>query len=763
MEKSDYAVVGKSLPRVDGMAKATGQALFSSDVSLPGMLYGKILRSPHAHAKILKVDTSKAERIPGVKAVVTGKDTLGRFMSSVRGEEEIFSDKPLLAVEKVRFIGDEVAAVAASDEGIAQEALELIEVEYEVLPAVFDPEKALEPGAPQIASKGNITWEVHQEIGDVEKAFKGSDYVREDVFHTPAVAHCALEPHITLASFEPGEKVTVWSSCSSPYNVRDTLAYLLGLPVSQVRVVSLAVGGMFGCKGGTFSHEAIAVLLARKSGRPVKVELNREEVFIATMVRHPQVLKFKTGVKKDGTLLGVKARVVSDNGAYAHLGGLGITLTVAFLTAPLRVPNLKCDAYQVYTNKTMGGPMRGYGSPQPRFAFNSQLDMIARDLELDPAELMLRNAVRPGETLANQFQITSCGLSECIERAIAQAGWRHTKAETPSHRGVGIGCYSYLTGMNVDPRNCFSAMVKIHEDGAISLLTGAVDIGQGSSTTLAQIVAEEFGVSLSDIRVVAPDTEVTPLEPGSFSSRVTYWTGNAVKAAAADARRQLFQIVADKLEANPEDLMAKNGRVYVKGSPDRGLSMQEAVLAYQLANQGRPIIGRGYYSRPLDQRNVHTAEGNWSNTYSFGAIVAEVEVNRETGQVRVLKLTTAHDCGLAINPMAVEGQIEGAAHMGLGFAISEELIREGGVAMNASFLDYKFPLSLDMPAVDSIIVESIDPEGPFGAKEAGEGLTIAVAPAIANAIYDAVGVRINRLPITPDKVLAALEKSNLAL
>ena len=753
-----YSVIGKRLQRIDTASKATGTSLYLTDISLPRMLHGKLLRSPHPHARIVRVDSSKAEKLPGVKAVITGKD-IGAIPFGIQmAQNYTFSDKLPLAVGKVRFVGDEVAALAAISEDVAEEAIGLIEVEYEELAPVFDPEKAMEPEAPRVNGKGNnIAWEIHLDLGDVNKGFSESDHIREDRFVLQPAAHCALEAHGCLACLDQTGKVTIWSTSQAPYRVRVTISRLLDLPVSKVRVITPAIGGGFGSKAGAFSYDACAVLLAQKTALPVKIILTREEVFSATRVRHPEIIHMKTGLRKDGTLLAQQVKIVSDNGAYTSLGGVGLCNSVAFLNSPFKIPSLKCDAYLVYTNKPMGGAMRGYGVPQVRFAADSQLDIIAKDLGLDTAKLMLKNAVRPGDMLANGFNISSCGLEECIKGATRAAGWPGFRARSKVSRGIGVGCHTYLCGAHRDPINGFSALVRVHEDGAISLLTGAVDLGQGSSSVLAQIVAEEFGVRLEDIRVVPQDTEVTPLAQGTYSSKVTFWEGNAAKAAAADAKQQLFQLLAEKFEANQHDLVAKNRRVYVKGAPDRGMSIEEAVLAYQLANLGEPLIGRGHYKQSVHPVDHATSLGNNSPAYSFGCTVAEVEVDRETGKVNLLKLTIAHDCGFAINPTAVEGQLEGASLMGMGYALTEQLLRKQGTTMNPSFLQYQATFPPDAPDIQTFIVETTDPGGPFGAKEVGEGPIVSIAPAIANAIYDAVGVRIKTLPASPEKILKELE------
>lgn len=748
-----FSVVGKSLPRIDSPAKSVGEAVFASDFSLPGMLYGKILRSPYAHARIVRIDTGRAKRVQGVKAIVTGRDTFGLAYGNYPPHlDPELNDKEPLVMEKARFRGDELAAVAASDEDAAQEALELIEVEYEELPAVFTPEEAMAPQAPLIHKKArNISWEVHLEVGDISHGFQQADHTRQDTFTTPRLAHCALESHACVASFDSSGRLSIWAATQSPTRLRIDLAELLKIPESKVRVIQPHLGGGFGSRSHMFSHEYCSALLSQKTGRPVKIVFSQEEVFCSTFSRHPMSLELTTGVRKDGKLTAMQSRVVIDNGAYNGTGPLAAQLCAIFMHGVYYIPNIKCDVYLVYTNNPIGGPMRGHGAVQPRFAAESQMAMIARDLGMDPGELMLKNAVAPGQKLSHGMEVTSCGLSHSIEKAAKL----FTRVKRPEDGGLGLACHSFQSGVNV-PYASHAAIVKIHEDGGISLLVGATDVGQGAYTVLSQIVAEEFGVGLEDIRLVMPDTEITPLAPGTFSSRVTLWTGNAVQAAARDAREQLFEFVAEELEANPGDLVARDRRIWVKGSPDKALPMEEAIKRYQLAREGRPILGRGYFSLPLVPRDLRTAKGNLSPAYSFGSTAAQIEVDRETGRIKVEQILVAHDCGRAINPMAVEGQLEGCAAMGLGSVLSEEMVLKEGQCLNPSFLDYRLPLACDIPPVETAIVETIDPVGPFGAKEAGEGAIISVAPAIANALEDAIGIRINTFPLRPHQLLARL-------
>ena len=755
MEK--YAVIGKSLPRVDALVKATGEAKFTVDMVQPRMLYGKILRSPYPHARILNIDTSKAKRLWGVKEVITGKDTLGIKYGTIN-VPRYPADKNPLAMDKVRYIGDDVAAVAAIDEDIAEEALDLIEVEYEGLPAVFDPEEAMKPDAPKIHDIGNICNRISWNYGDVEKGFKESYLIREDRFETAPTAHCPMEPHAVLASFDSSGKLTVWSSTQTPYKRRSLLSKTLGIRESKIKVLYTHVGGGFGGKGSMCEPDFQAALLSKLTGYPVKIAYTREEVFACTMQRHPMVLHLKTGVGKDGALMATQCKIVADGGAYAATGPIVMYLAGAFLVTVYRLANVSYEGYRMYTNKPIRGPQRGHGAVQPRFAFDSQLDMIAEELGMDPMEIRLKNAVRSGDVTPNRFKIKGCGLTETIERSCEMAGWKEKRGKMSGNRGIGMCCGTFISGMLVPPHTSSGAFVKVHEDGGVTLLAGIPEIGQGSDTVMSQIAADELGIALEDVQVVSGDTEIAPPHAGSFSSRGTLWAGKAVKAAASDARRQLFEVAAQALEANPEDLEARDRRIYVKGNPEKGMSFKDAVLASYMSKEGNPILGRGYYRPDIDLVNFETGEGNLSPDYSFGTQIAEVEVDKETGKIKLLRMTVGHDVGLAINPMAVEGQTEGSISMGQGQVLTENVIVEEGRVFNPSFLTYGLPTSMETADIKSIIVESENPDDPFAPKEAGEGMQVPTPAAIANAVYDAIGVRIKYLPITPEKILRALEE-----
>ena len=761
---SEYSIAGRNIPKIDAEDKVTGRAKYTGDLSLPGMLCGKILRSPYAHARIVGINTKKALKLKGVKAVITGKDTLGKTMGSVEVVEQM-ADRHPLAVDKVRFIGDEVAAVAAVDEDIAEEALRLIEVEYEELPGVFDPEEALAPEATKVHEvENNIGLATRIEVGDVEKAFRDAYLVHESKYRTQLVVHAAMEPHAALGSFENG-RVTLWTSTQSVFVTRHWLARTLGLPEAKVRVIKPYVGGGFGGKLDFFSHEFCSCLLSIVTGKPVRIVLSREECFQATRTRHPMVIHLKTALDKEGRILAKECRNILDGGAYGGAGVAATNLSLIWHTFPYKIPNIKLEAVRVYTNNPVSGPMRGYGSCQIHFASDSHMDEIAEALNMDPLELRLKNAMTPNYTSPGGLEITSCGFSETLKEAAEGIGWKERK-DLPEGRGVGLGGSGFVSGtafaiLNTPNNYSSSAIVKLHREGYATLYTGACDIGQGSDTTLSVIVAEELGIGLGDVKLVAADTDIVPFDSGTYGSRVTFLAGNAVRDAAKDARRQVFEVVANTMEASPGDLVAKDGRVFVKGNPEKGVSLREAISACQRAHGGEEVVGKGTFCQEISPENLMTNKGNYAPTYSFSTSAAEVEVDKETGVVKITNMAFAHDIGFPINPTNVEGQIEGSLQMGIGYTLTENCIMDRGVMKNGSFRDYKLPTALDMPSIDISLINTIDPKGPFGGKECGEGSTAPVAPSIANAIYDAVGVRLHELPISPESVLKALREKNL--
>ncbi len=755
--KKKFNVVGTRVPMLDAGLKVKGAAQFTDDLVLPGMLFGKILRSPLPHARILNIDTSKAEKLPGVKGVVTGRDIPDRQYGIV----PMAKDEYALAKDKVRYIGDDVAAVCAIDPEIAEEALELIDVDYEELPAVFDPREAIKEGAPVIHEgvKNNTSFAIKKEFGDVARAFAESDAVFEDRFYSQAVNHAPLEPHAALAQFDPlNGDLTLWSSTQIPFFLRRNLSNTLQIPESKVRVIKPKVGGGFGQKIDMFAKDFCAAWFAIQLGKPVKFVYEREEVFISTRQRHPMYITVKTGVKKDGTILGQQFQAHADGGAYNSTAPTMIALSCFFLMIPYHIPNLIYEGYHIYTNKPVGGAMRGHGIPQARFAVERQLDMIAGRMGVDPVEIRIKNSIHAGQPHSAGFVINTCGFSESVTRAAESIGWQEKRGKLPLGRGVGLAGASFPSGVSNMSHISSGAVVQLGRDGAVNVLSGAADIGQGAETVISQIVAEELGVSLEDIRITAADTGITPLDPGTFGSGVTVRAGNAARLAAMSARNKLFEFIAEKLEANIADLISEDRNIFVKGSPEKGMTFLAALKAYQYADLPMPIVGRGSWMAPASEpTTLFKEDGNFAPNYSFMTQAAEVEVDLQTGRVKLLKMVTAHDCGTPINPMLVEGQLEGSVVGGMGQALYENIIVEKGQVMNPSFLDYGFPTFMEMPEIEAIEVETDDPIGPFGAKEAGEGTQLSPAPAIVNAVYDAIGVDFMELPITPEKILDALE------
>ncbi len=761
----EYAVVGKRTPNIHGATKATGAARFSGDITLPRMLFGKILRSPLAHARIRNIDTSRAERLPGVKAIITGKDTAGiKYGVFPQTRDEL-----ALALDRVRYIGDEVAAVAAVDEDTAEEALGLIRVDYEALPAVFDPVEAMEPGAPQIHehAANNVGVHVRIPFGDVEAGFARADYIREDRFQTQFISHCQMEPYAVAANSQTSGELEVWVPNASPFTRKRALSNLLRLPMDNVRVHHVFIGGHFGGRSELISGDYCASLLSMKAGRPVRITYTREETLCNTRQKHAFAVDIKTGVRRNGALVAQSIRVVGDGGAYVSTGAIAVTVPAVMLLSVYRMPDFLYEAHRVYTNKPPCGAMRGHGNQQIRFAIERQMDAIARELDLDPVEIRLENAVQTGDVLPYRSKVFSCGLRQSILEAVQASSWNERSLRKKSTsdvqagpaRGLGIGVASIISGFSMGVRTLSGAFIKFNEDAQATLLTGIVDNGQGNETMAAQIAAEVLGVEVGDVRVVNADTATTPQDPGSYSMQSTFTGGNAVLAAAADARGQILEIAAEKLEANPGDLDLKEKCIFVKGSPDRAIGLRDVIWAGLAA--GRPVLGRGHYMPEVDSADWYQGriEGQMTGAYTFGTTIAEVQVDRETGQVDVLEVVAAHDCGRAINPMLVEGQIEGSVPLGHGQALTEEVVQADGQVLNPDFIGYAMPTAADAPRVKSIIIETEDPLGPFGAKEAAESINIAIIPTLASAIEAATGVDVRSLPITPEKVLEALEQN----
>jgi 4-hydroxybenzoyl-CoA reductase alpha subunit len=765
---ADYSVIGKRLPRVDAPEKITGQAKYAADYSLPGMLWCKVLRSPYAHARILTIDTSRAERLPGVKAVITGKDFGGwtwGFMPATR-------DEPPVALDKVRYLYEAVAAVAAVDEDIAEEATELIKVDYEELPGVFDPEEAMQEGAPQVHDyvKNNMSVEYKWNFGDVDKAFADSYIVREDRFRTARSTHGYLEPPAALASYDPSGSITIWAAKQSPYFHYRHLAACFKLPLNRVRVVQPFIGGGFGgTKNDSVAGDFCAVMLSKKTGKPVKFVYTQEEELNVSKRRHPMIVYSKMGVKKDGTLMAIHTRVIADGGGYTAIGPLTMYLTGFMTTIPYKLPHFKHEAYRIFTNNPISAAMRGHGITHTRFACEIQMEMIAEELGIDPMEMRLKNAIdnpKPGTTYEtiNKVTLKTCGIKEAIKTLSKDPLWRDRK-KMPKRDGniawgVGLSGTSYLGGARQLGHQSCGAIVRICEDGTVNLITGATDCGQGSDTVLCMIAAEELGVTLQDIDIKRVDTAYTPVDPGSYGSRVTVLAGQATRLAAADAKRQLLEFAAKTWGVKPEDIEIKEGLVSVRTDSEKTMPFSRLARIACYSGSGAVIIGNGYSGYGLEPLDFNTGIGNGGTSYSFTAQLAKVGVDMETGQVIVTDFVIAHDAGRPLNPICAEGQNEGGAIQGLGQTIYEDFIMDKGKTLNPTFLDYKMPRSTDVPDIKVIDIITDDPDGPFGAKEASEGSIVSAPPAVVSAIHDATGIWFKELPITPEKIVKALRKKD---
>lgn len=759
-EDQSYTYIGKPLMKVDAKGKVTGETKFADDIFLPRMLYCKLLRSPHPHAKIKSIDTAPALERPGVVAAITGKDIPIKF-----GILPVSQDEEALCLDKVRMVGDPVAAVAAMDEESAEDALEHIIVEYEPLPALMSIEEALDLEDVQIheyAEKGNIHKHVALEFGDIAQGFSQADHIREDIFYYEGNTHLPIEQHAAVAQYGADGRLTLWSSTQTPHYVHRALAQVLEMPASRIQVIATPVGGGFGGKSDPFPHEIVISKLAILTGRPVKITLTREEVFYTHRGRHPVLMWAKTGVKKDGGITAMHFRSYLDGGAYGSYGVATTYYTGALQTVTYAIPHYKFEGVRVFTNKPPCGPKRGHGTPQPRFAVEVQLDKFADDLDVNPVDLRLNHLVPAGSLTANHLKITTIGLGECIEKVTEASKFRERWSKLPYGKGLGFACGSYLSGAglpiywNKMPHS--GVQIKIDRGGGVTVFCGSIDIGQGSDSILAYIVAEELGVNLEDVVVVTADTDLTPVDLGSYSSRVTLMTGNAAIAAAKPLREKILSAAAEVLQLPAQALAIESGKVFCVDDVRRSLPFIEAV---QLAEAKYGTLGSvGSYTPPKRGGPFKGAGVGPSPNYSYTACVAEVTCDSQTGHYTVDKLWLAHDVGKAINPLLVVGQVEGSAYMGLGEAMMEEQVFRRGLHKIPSMLDYKSPTFLDTPEIETILVETDDPEGPYGAKEAGQGPLLPIMPAIANAIYNAVGVRVDEVPITPEKVLKGLEEKN---
>jgi 4-hydroxybenzoyl-CoA reductase subunit alpha len=751
-------VVGKSFAKIDSYAKVTGAAKYADDLKLPRMAYGRILRSPHPHAKIKHLDVTRARAYPGVLEVITGAD-----LPTAYGIMPTTQDETPFAIDKVRYVGEPVAAVCAVDEETAEAALDLIVVDYEMLPAIMSIEEALAQPENKIHAEtrsGNIMKEVHLLFGDVDFGFAEADLIREDTFFFEGTTHAPMEEHACVADCRPDGKITLWASTQTPHYVHREVSKVLGVPPSRLRIIVPPVGGGFGGKCEPFAHDFAACLFALRHGRPIKFTLSREEVFYCHRGRHPVKMLLKTGVKNDGTITAVHLQTFLDGGANASYGLATVYYTGALLTVTYQIPRYQFDGMRLYTNKPPCGPKRGHGSTQPRYAFECQLDKIAEQLQLDPAEYRKRIAVTPGTRTVNGLQVTSCGLVECIDRVTATADWHERRRNSTPGVGLGMAISSYVTGAgkaiywNDMPHS--GVIVKIDRGGGVAVLCGTSDIGQGSDSILAAIVAEELGIDLLDIRVYTGDTDLTPVDLGSYSSRVTFMAGNAAREAALHLREILFAAAAELLQVPSDRLEAGGQQIFCKDDPDKRVTFVAAVQKAEATHGTLAAVGS--YTPPRLGGEFKGAGVGISPAYSYTAAVAEVRVDPDTYDIRVEKLWLAHDCGRALNPTLVEGQIEGGAYMGFGEALLEEQVFRKGLHKIPSLLEYKLPTIYDTPEIVAMTVETLDERGPYGAKEAGEGPLNPVIPAIANAVFAAIGVRVDSTPITPDKIARALKE-----
>jgi 4-hydroxybenzoyl-CoA reductase alpha subunit len=778
---SEHNVINSRARRLDTPAKATGRAVFVDDISKPGMLYGALLQSPLAHARILSIDTSAAEKLPGVRCVVTAKEAgLTPYgVSPARYDETLFCH------EKVRYVGDEIAAVAAVDLETAERAVELIKVAYEELPAVFTVEDAMAEGAPQLHEKfpGNICAEVHQEFGDVAAAFKRCDLIKTTTVKNKRQDGGFIEPQGCLAEYDHAGNLTLTSSTQVPHYVQRTVAMVLGLDVGKVRVIKPYVGAGFGIKAAANPMELACCLLAIKTGKPVKMNYTREQVFMYGRARHGFTHKMSIGVKKDGTLMALEHEAYLDGGAYSSFGIATVYYSGSLLGGPYKLPNMKYDGYRIYNNKPACGAQRGHGAVIARAAFEQQLDMIAEELGIDPVDIRHKNMMETGDTTCNDLNMSSFGMAECLEAVTSGSGWEEKKGKLPPGKGIGMACGFFVSGAGFPIYRSDTyhgtVMVKLTEDGGTVLVyTASAEIGQGSDTTFAMIVAEALGVPLECVRLASGDTDMG-VDLGAYSSRQTLMTGHAAKEAGEDVKRQVIAVLADELDLPVEAIDIKNGYIvfgrddvdfsqmrsrYIKehrgwsDNPDsEHLTFKEASRIAYLAKGS--IVGTGKYKPQFLGGKYKGAAVGTSPAYGCSAQVVEVDVDLETGQVTIEKVTDAHDCGKAINRTSVEGQMEGSVSMGIGEAMHEEVkFDDKGHVINNDLAEYKMVTALDMPPVEAIVVETNEPNGPFGAKEVGEGAIMPTIPAVLNAIYDATGVRIYELPLTPQRIFEALQQ-----
>lgn len=756
----EFRHVGRKSRKVDGLAKATGAAVYTDDIVLPGMLHAKLLRSTRAHARISSIDVTRARKLPGVLGVITGADLPKKY-----GILPWTQDETALALGKVRHVGEPVAAVAAVDEDTANAAVRLIQVEYEPLHAYLDPFESLTRHDPPIHEDhktGNVSKHVHLSFGEVDAALAGADAVVEGDYFFHGTTHAPIEPHCAVARYGGDGVLTVWSSTQITHYVHRTLAQVLGLPAHRIRVIQPCLGGAFGGKSDPFCLEFVAAKLSMLTGRPVKLLYTREEVFYTHRGRHPMHMHYRTGASRDGRLAAVDAKIVIDGGAYSSFGLVTTYYAGQLLTGPYDFPAYRFDSTRVFTNKPACGPKRGHGSVQPRFAFEVQLDELAEKLRLDPIEIRRRNLMGENATTVNGQRITSNGIAKCLDFVEKESGWAARRGRLGYGRGLGVAASMYISGTNYpiypNPLPQAAVQIKVDRSGLVTVFSGANDIGQGSNSVAQYLVAEELGLALDQVRVISADTDLCPVDLGAYSSRETFMVGNAIIDACRKLRPQLVQAVAAKWGVDPARVRFVDGVVIDLEDASRTMTSAEAI---GLAEEKFDTLGAtGAYNTPTLGGDYRGGTIGASPAYSFTAHAVEVSVDAETGRITCHNVWIAHDCGRALNPMLVAGQMEGSAYMGVAEALMENHeFHPSGLHQGPSLLDYRIPTSVDTPALHSLIVESLDPEGPYGAKEAGEGPLHPSIPAISNAVFDAVGIRLRHLPFTPGKVLEALRAS----
>jgi CO/xanthine dehydrogenase Mo-binding subunit len=775
MEKSH--VIGTSVPRTDALEKVTGAAKYVDDFKFgPALLHARLVRSPHPHAKILSIDTSEAEKLPGVRAVVTGKEFpnfIGLYLL----------DRTIYAIDKVRYFGEPVAGVAAETEEIAEKACSMVKVEYEPLPGIFDPEDAMKPDAPILHEKlgeyqvapfifpepgTNISNHFKVRKGNVEEAFKQCKVIIEDEYYVPHIQHTPLEPHCCVAKKDGAGSFTFWTSSQSPFAQRNLVAQCLNIPYNRLRVIVPYVGGGFGSKAGVSMEACAFPLAAKTSPRPVKLRVTREEEFYCTFVRQGLKAKVKIGVDGNGKILAMENTYYWDAGAYTEYG-VNITRASGYSsTGPYNVPNVKADSYCCYTNHPVGGPMRGFGMPEIHWAIEQVIDTICRKIQIDPVEFRQLNALKGGDITVTGGVMHNTGLTECIKKAADDLGWDKPKPEASKNRKVGRGIAAMWKAPAMPPNASSGAILKFNEDGTLNLLVSGMEIGQGTYTVMAQMAAEVLGIPYENIKVNSPDTDYSPYEWQTVASRLTWSMGNAVIKAAEDAREQILKLAADHWDCSAEDLDINNSVIYHKSDTQLEMQVKDAVIYGVYGKDGKlrggPVIGRGNFIPPdVSPLDKETGQGPKSVVhFTTGCQAVEIEVDEETGKIDVKKVSACYDVGRAINPLNVACQTVGGIYMGLSTGLFEQLKLQNGIPVNAHMSDYVTATSMDMPdEIHASYVEYAQDDGPFGARGVGEHTMVPTAPALSNALFDAVGVRIKSMPLTPDKILCAIKEKKM--